>query len=67
MANNFERAWLLALEERFGVQAPIAEVTLDNRPRMLVYYFSDFPAKDMFWNTPGFECYNPRRASLAPG
>lgn len=47
MANNFERAWLLALEERFGVQAQIAEVALDNRPRMLVYYFSDFPAKGM--------------------
>ena len=47
MEHNFEQAWLLALEERFGVQARIAQVALDNRPRMLIYYFENFPAKDM--------------------
>jgi hypothetical protein len=47
MAYNFEQAWLLALEERFGVTAQIAEVALENRPRMLVYYFPDFPAQGM--------------------
>jgi hypothetical protein len=47
MEYNFEQAWLLALEQRFGVTAQIAEVALENRPRMLIYYFPDFPEKDM--------------------
>jgi hypothetical protein len=47
MEYNFEQAWLQALEQRFGVEAKIAQVALDNRPRMLIYYFQDFPEKDM--------------------
>lgn len=47
MEHNFEQAWLLALEQRFGVQGKIAQVALDDRPRMLVYYFEDFPASGM--------------------
>ncbi|MBV7537887.1 suppressor of fused domain protein [Duganella sp. sic0402] len=47
MEQNFEQDWLLALEQRFGVQGKIAQVALDGRPRMLVYYFEDFPATGM--------------------
>lgn len=47
MEKEFEKEWLLALEKRFGVEAQIAQITLENRPRMLVYYFQDFPAKGM--------------------
>lgn len=47
MDKEFERAWLLALEQRFGVEAQIAQIMLENLPRMLVYYFQDFPAKGM--------------------
>lgn len=47
MDKEFEREWLLALEKRFGGEATIAQVTLDQRPRMLIYYFKDFPAQGM--------------------
>jgi hypothetical protein len=47
MEYNFEQAWLQTLEARFGVTAKIAQVALDDRPRMLIYYFENFPAKDM--------------------
>lgn len=47
MNKEFEREWLLALEKRFGVEATIAQITLENQPRMLIYYFQDFPAKGM--------------------
>jgi len=47
MEKEFEREWLLALEKRFGVEATIAQVTLADRPRMLIYYFKDFPENGM--------------------
>lgn len=48
MENNFEKEWLLALERRFNMQATeIAHITLSGRPRMLIFYFADFPAKGM--------------------
>lgn len=47
MSKEFEKAWLAALEKRFGVEAKIAQITLEDMPRMLVYYFQDFPAKGM--------------------
>lgn len=47
MEKEFEREWLLALEKRFGVEATIAQITLADRPRMLIYYFKDFPSKGM--------------------
>lgn len=47
MEYNFEQAWLQALEQRFGVEAKIAQVALENRPRMLIYYFQDFPEQGM--------------------
>lgn len=47
MAKDFEKAWLLALEKRFGKEARVAQITLEDRPRMLVYYFQDFPAQGM--------------------
>ena len=47
MEYKFEQDWLLALEDRFAMYAKVAEVALENRPPMLVYYFSDFPAPGM--------------------
>jgi hypothetical protein len=48
MEYNFEKEWLLALERRFNMQATeIAHITLSGRPRMLIFYFADFPAAGM--------------------
>ena len=48
MEYNFEKEWLLALERRFNMQATeIAEITLSGRPRMLIFYFANFPAAGM--------------------
>ena len=48
MEYNFEKEWLLALERRFNRQATeIAEITLSGRPRMMIFYFADFPAPGM--------------------
>jgi hypothetical protein len=45
MEYNFEQEWLQALEQRFGRQATeISQVRLDERPRMMIFYFADFPA-----------------------
>ena len=47
MAKQFVKAWLAALEKRIGVEAKIAQITLEDMPRMLVYYFQDIPAEGM--------------------
>jgi hypothetical protein len=48
MEYNFNKAWLLALEERFGMTASeLREVKLEGRPRILVYYFANFPEAGM--------------------
>ena len=48
MEYTFEKDWLLALERRFGREVTeIAQVRLDERPRMMIYYFVDFPAPGM--------------------
>lgn len=48
MEYTFEKEWLLALERRFDRQATeIAEITLEGRARMLIFYFADFPAAGM--------------------
>jgi hypothetical protein len=47
MDNTFEHAWLHALEQRFGVRAHVVGVKPEPVPRMLVYYFNDYPAKGM--------------------
>jgi hypothetical protein len=48
MDQKFEKEWLLALERRFNRQATeIFQVRLDERPRMMIYSFSDFPAPGM--------------------
>ncbi|WP_295998517.1 suppressor of fused domain protein [Rugamonas sp.] len=43
----FDKAWLLALEIRFGTVSEIREVGLPGRPKMLVYYFADLPQNGM--------------------
>jgi hypothetical protein len=62
MEYNFEQAWLRALEQRFGVEAKIAQVALEHRPNMLIYETKGLQA---FWNAPGFHPYDPTRASIA--
>ena len=47
MEKLFEDVWREALEQRFGVPVQVAGVKLEGDPRMLVYYFNDFPAKGM--------------------
>ncbi|MES2162082.1 MAG: suppressor of fused domain protein [Pseudomonadota bacterium] len=47
MEKNFEDAWREALEERFGVKTQVVGIKTESNPRMLVYYFKDFPVKDM--------------------
>lgn len=54
MKYNFDKGWLLALEGRFGMTASeIREVTLEGMPRMLVFYFADFPEKGMLTAVTG--------------
>lgn len=47
MQFNFDKAWLLALEERFGTVSEIREVGIIGRPKIMVFYFKDFPQKGM--------------------
>lgn len=47
MQYNFDKAWLLALEIRFGTVSEIREVGIPGRPKILVYYFADLPQKGM--------------------
>jgi hypothetical protein len=48
MEQKFETEWLHALERRFGVQATeINQVRLDDRPRMMIFSFVDFPTPGM--------------------
>ncbi|MES2129575.1 MAG: suppressor of fused domain protein [Pseudomonadota bacterium] len=42
---DFPKAWLLALEEKFGVASAIREVTPPGKPRVYVYYFENWPEK----------------------
>jgi len=54
MEYNFDKAWLLALEDRFGMQAArIGDIKVAGKPRILVYYFADFPAKGMLTAVTG--------------
>ncbi|OEZ62660.1 suppressor of fused domain protein [Duganella sp. HH105] len=47
MEKIFEEVWREALEQRFGVPVQVAGVKMEAHPRMLVYYFNDFPTKGM--------------------
>jgi hypothetical protein len=47
MDNKFEQDWLRALEERFGMRAKVVGIRPEQDPRMLIYYFNDFPAQGM--------------------
>jgi hypothetical protein len=54
MEYHFNKEWMLALEERFGMQVTrIGDVPLKNRPQVLVFYFQDFPAKGMLTAVTG--------------
>lgn len=47
MDPTFEHAWLHALEDRFGVRAKVVGVKPEPNPRMLIYYFNDYPVQGM--------------------
>src|SRR5476649_1822310 len=54
MTYEFEKTWMLALEQRFGMATTrIGDVKPPGRPRMLVYYFEDFPAQGMLTAVTG--------------
>ena len=43
MTYNFEKAWLEALEERFGEVNAIKEIQSEGQPKIFVFYFNDLP------------------------
>ena len=54
MEYNFDKAWLLALEQRFGMECTrIGDIKVPGKARMLVYYFADFPTKGMLTAVTG--------------
>jgi hypothetical protein len=54
MEYHFNKEWMLALEERFGMPTTrIGDVPLPHLPQVLVFYFEDFPAKGMLTAVTG--------------
>jgi hypothetical protein len=54
MEYQFSKEWMLALEQRFGMQTTrIGDVALPDLPKVLVFYFQDFPAKGMLTAVTG--------------